>query len=376
MKTTLLRIAGAVVILGLPVFLLFFFLQDRGDADGHIEVKTARYPDHGEFNQLVLDGVDYGLNYHKPERKEDWGKPDKDRSRLATTYYHHKSPVGLALQQYDWFGEWNTANRYASDARLPASLVGLANPLAPPAFVSPVLAGMWSEPAIGVIGLNCGTIASYARPYQHIHFFERNPAIAKLSLPPAGEAPKFHFVQDAMKRGALVQVLVGKDERQTLANEGPDGFYRVLVVETARAHPDRPVVKRLSREAMNLYAQKLAPAGIICYHTSSRIYDLAPLLGDIAKDLGLVSVAGHVDQQARNANPAFYPCDWVLVARRAEDLARIKTGNVPLGSQLLNPQQPGFSIRVQNLTWSNPVLSGKLVMTDDTPKMIRGARRP
>ena len=347
------RIAGGILILGLPVLLLFFFLQDRSDADGHIEVKIDQdQPGGGKFTRLMLDGVDYGRNFLKPDPKD----PRPDRSRLATTYYHQKSPLGMVLQQFDWFGEWNTPNRYGSDARLPASLLGLSAPVAGHVIPAPLLSGLWSEPAIGVVGLGCGTVASYARPYQHVHFYERNPAIAKLSLPPPGETPKFHFVADALKRGALVQVFAG-EERETLAKQGPDNFYHVLVVETARAHPDRPVVKRLSREAMQLYVQRLAPGGIICYHTSSRNFDLAPLLGDIAKDLGMVSLAGKVEPKQEKGDRPLYFSEWLLVARRDEDLARVKDRKGP------------------DLTWSNPVLSGKLVMTDANPRMIREARR-
>ena len=351
MKKNFWAIAGGILILGLPVLLLFFFLQDRGDADGHIEVKIEQdRPGGGKFTRLMLDGVDYGRNYLKPDPKD----PGPDRSRLATTYYHQKSPVGVVLQQFDWFGEYSTPNRYGSDARLPASLLGLSAP--GPFFPAPILSGLWSEPAMGVVGLGCGTPASYARPYQHLHFYERGPALIKLSFPPAGETAKFHFVEDALKRGAIVQVFAG-DERETLAKQGPEGFYHVLIVETARAHPDRPVVKRLTREAMSLYMHKLAPAGIICYHTSSRNYDLAPLLGDIAKDLGLVSLAGKIQPKQEDGDRPLYSSDWLLVARRNEDLAGIQAKGGP------------------DLTWSNPRISGQLVMTDAKTSVIRDARR-
>lgn len=353
------RVAGGVLILGLPVFLLFFFLQDRGDADGHIEIKTeSPDPEQGPFSRLMLDGVDYGRNYHKPERKEDWGHPEKDRSRLATTYYYQGSPVGLVLRGFDWFSENKTPNSYRSDARMPASLLALSAPVGVQALPVEALAGLWSEPPLGVIGLNCGTPASYARPYQHIHFYERGSAIVKHSFPEAGKSPTFRFVEDAIQRGSIVQLLAG-DERETMAKQGPDSFYHVLLVETARAHPDRPVVKRLSREAMALYAQKLAPGGVICYHTSSRNFDLAPLLGDIAKDLGMASLAAHdIGAKERKGDNPYYGSSWFLVARQKDDLDRVRD------------RDKGGA----NLTWYNPPLTGRLVMTDAQPRMIRDAR--
>ena len=64
-----------------------------------------------------------GRNYQKPEKRADFGNPDIDLSRLPTTYYHDKSPIGVVLQKYNWFpGKENT---YHADARLPASLIGM-----------------------------------------------------------------------------------------------------------------------------------------------------------------------------------------------------------------------------------------------------------
>ena len=44
---------------------------------------------------------------------------------------------------------------------------------------------------------------------------------------------------------------------------------------------------------MQLFLHKLAPAGVVCYHTSSRTYDLTPPLADTAHSLGLACRRGH-----------------------------------------------------------------------------------
>ena len=59
------------------------------------------------------------------------------------------------------------------------------------------LVGVWSEPPIAVIGMNAGTLASYARPLQHMHFYEPNRQLIDLM-----ERGFFRFLSDARVRGA------------------------------------------------------------------------------------------------------------------------------------------------------------------------------
>ena len=40
----------------------------------------------------------------------------------------------------------------------------------------------WSEPPIATIGLGTGTMASYGRPYQQVHFYEIDNQILRFSL--------------------------------------------------------------------------------------------------------------------------------------------------------------------------------------------------
>src|SRR5207244_2837893 len=115
------------------------------------------------------------------------------------------------------------------------------------------------------------------------------------------------------------------DERDTFAATAPDGFYRVLILETARAHPKDPATRLFTKEAFALYLRKLAPDGIICLHTSSRNYGLAPAIADTAYSLDLHCVhANDSDTALKWAPPPKYSIsDWVMVARRREVLAQL-----------------------------------------------------
>src|SRR5262249_31745900 len=151
---------------------------------------------------------------------------------LATTYYHQLGPAGRVMRKYNWFNhelKEEKLNYYASDARMPASLIGLT--LAD-LGMSPIpltqLCAVWSEPPYATIALGTGTMASSARPFQHCHSFEIDNKIRRLSLPRPGDPvakdgrPFFTYLSDAMARGAYVQVLMG-DARLRMAM--PYGTY-------------------------------------------------------------------------------------------------------------------------------------------------------
>ena len=60
---------------------------------------------------------------------------------------------------------------------------------------------VWSEPPIAMIGMDAGTFAAYARPFQRIDFFEIDPAVVALSDNADGaKEPTFHFLADAAAR--------------------------------------------------------------------------------------------------------------------------------------------------------------------------------
>ena len=65
-----------------------------------------------------------------------------------------------------------------------------------------ILAGIHSEPPYAVIGLGTGILAAHAKPWQHVVFYEIDPLVKRLSVPPDGQEPYFYYVQDAVARGA------------------------------------------------------------------------------------------------------------------------------------------------------------------------------
>jgi spermidine synthase len=303
---------------------------------------------HGDYNSLRQGTTLQGLNYRSASRR-----------RQATTYYSSSGPAGLALKKFDWFG--GPENRYAADARLPASLIAAGAGIGPVPLEQ--LACLYTEPPIAVVGLGVGTMASYARPYQYIDYYELDPAVVELSLPTGRTPTYFSYLADARARGSIVKVAVG-DGRLLMEREAPDGFYQRIYLDGLNS--DAFPVHLLTREAFQTYLAKLAPDGIICVHTSNRHVDLVPVLADLAENLGLACRRGH-DVGTTVASSAHTSSEWVLLARSRRLLA-----------ELPEPEREPDAARdrfgAPELFWTEPAGPGRPVWTDNYTNLAGALR--
>jgi hypothetical protein len=74
------------------------------------------------------------------------------------------------------------------------------------------------------------------------------------------------------------------DARLSLRDAAERG-YRLIVLDAFSG--DTVPLHLLTREALQLYLKKLAPAGLLAFHISNVYLDLAPALGTLALDAGL-----------------------------------------------------------------------------------------
>jgi hypothetical protein len=273
-----------------------------------------------------------------------------DLTRVATTYYHRKGPVGICMERFNWFSggeglDEQSFVRFDSDARMPASLVASGLPNFGAGGPLSQLVTTWSEPAYAVIGLGTGTMASYGRPYQAVHFYEIDEQIRLLSLPEDGGRTYFGYLQAAKKRGTNLKVLMG-DARLRMAmpwvpkgmettpsweipfdqRGGPEYFYHLMVVDAFSS--DAIPRHLITKQAMEMYFRHLVqghwgewvdadpkdsakqkdgtlfapkfyyeeekqgdvvlkkrlwvPGGVLCVHTSNRHLKLVPVVVDTA----------------------------------------------------------------------------------------------
>jgi hypothetical protein len=157
---------------------------------------------------------------------------------------------------------------------------------------------------VGVVGLGAGTVACYARPGQRWIFYEINPAVARLARDPS----YFTYLDDAESRGAEVQVVLG-DGR--LSIESSPTRHDVLIIDAFSS--DAIPVHLLTREALQIYLGKLSAHGLLVFHITNGFVDLTPVLADLARTLGLLSLFYSHEE----ANCVSW---WMVLTRDKNDL--------------------------------------------------------
>jgi hypothetical protein len=239
------------------------------------------------YHYLMHGTTHHGLNYQYPPGLR----------RLATTYYHRRGPVGVIMERFNWFStpflngkKSAPQNTYWADARMPASIIAYG----PDAWSQ--LINLYSEPPYACVGLGTGTMASYAHPYQHMTFYEIDDTIKSFHVPPyAGDNYFFNYVHDAQdkNRQAQIEIIMG-DARLSMAQEQDqhtgfvpqrEGYYHCIELDAFSS--DAIPVHLITREAIQMYFEKLAPYGVLMVHTSNRHVDLVSPVVDIAASLGL-----------------------------------------------------------------------------------------
>jgi hypothetical protein len=273
--------------------------------------------------------------------------------------------------------------------RMPASIVGYGpNPWSQ-------LVNLWSEPPYAVIGLGTGTMASYARPYQQLHYYEIDNHIRRFSevLTYSEDGrPFFTYVTDARERGGNVEILMGdarlrmgmkylplEEGREELARKGVNveafysdtdegkelrdqaralsggaqQFYHMMVVDAFSS--DAIPIHLLTKEAVKMYMEHLVEDGVLCVHTSNRHIALVPVVADIADALGLASVVGH-DQVKEDAK-GHSTSEWVMVARKREYLNHLKA-------------PPDYDETRLGPYWTDPPITRQHVWTDDYSNLM------
>ena len=164
--------------------------------------------------------------------------------------------------------------------------------------------------AIGVVGLGAGAVACYRRPGQRWTFYEIDPLVERI----ARDQRYFHYLAECAPDAAIRS----GDARLTLQDAAP-ASYDLLILDAFSS--DAIPMHLITREALALYLDKLAPGGVIAWHVSNRNLDLAPIVADLAADAGVVAWA-RSDQPSRAALAGYRsPSSWIALARRAEDLA-------------------------------------------------------
>ena len=158
--------------------------------------------------------------------------------------------------------------------------------------------------------MGTGSLSGYATPGQTWTFFEVNPAIERIARDPR----LFTYLRDCAK-GATV--ILG-DARLSLARAG-NGQFDLIVLDAFSS--DAIPVHLMTREALQLYLEKLSPTGALAFHITNRHLNLQPLMASLADSsglLGLVQIDGNVTAAEQAAGKL--SSIWVVMARQRQDL--------------------------------------------------------
>ena len=168
---------------------------------------------------------------------------------------------------------------------------------------------------MAVVGLGAGTIACYERPGEHWTFFEINPADIAIAKNPA----LFTFLEDCPGQ---TDIVLG-DARLSLMRQ-PDHEFGMIVLDAFTS--DAIPVHLMTRDAMQLYLNKLEPEGLLVYHVSNLYLDLGPVVGNIAASLKLPARRFNDKASDEDSDETYGrdASDWIVIARNENDLAVIE----------------------------------------------------
>lgn len=192
-----------------------------------------------------------------------------------------------------------------------------------------------------IVGLGAGAMACLAQPGQNLTYYEIDPLVANIA-----ENPRyFTFLRDCAPRARIV---LG-DARLKLG-EARDGKYRLIVLDAFSG--DSIPMHLMTREALQLYLQKLAPGGIIAFHITNQHLDLAPVLANLVQNANLFSwIEDDSTATDQQVNEGKLGSRWVVMARSQNDLAHLVASADSLASW--NTLQGQVNARVWTDDYSN-----------------------
>jgi len=170
-----------------------------------------------------------------------------------------------------------------------------------------LFASRWAEDghrSVAVVGLGTGTLAAYSNAGEDWTFYEIDPGIVRM----ASDRRYFTYLSDSPAR---TRVVLG-DARLSITRAPAHGYDLILV---DAFNSDAIPVHLLTREALGVYLDKLAPGGVIMLHLSNRYLELESVVAALAKERGLAARIGETNVRGFYISAA----SWAGVARSDAD---------------------------------------------------------
>ena len=160
---------------------------------------------------------------------------------------------------------------------------------------------------VAVAGMGVATLAAYARTNDVYRFYEINPQVAEL----ARNTNLFWYVSGC--KGKLD--IVVDDARRALEHERSRGDEKwdVLIIDVFSGDAIPPHMS--TKEAVELYLERLAPGGILSFHLTNWHLALSPMVKAIARDFKL-----HLQGFGCKADRWSHGSYWTFLTREPRDL--------------------------------------------------------
>jgi hypothetical protein len=172
-----------------------------------------------------------------------------------------------------------------------------------------------AENDVAVIGLGAGVVACYHQPHQRLTFYEIDPTVVRI----AQNRRYFTYLSDCVPPA---RVVLG-DARLSLRH-APDHSYGMIVLDAFSG--DSIPTHLLTREALALYLDKLAPNGVLLFDITNRYLDLHSVVGNLAYDAGLFCLMNDDVQVSEDeARQGKFSSWWVIMARSSSDLETLRS---------------------------------------------------
>jgi len=176
-------------------------------------------------------------------------------------------------------------------------------------------------PRVAVLGVGTGTLASYAEKDWSLTLFEIDPAMVRYA---SQTDQYFTYLTDARNRGAQVEVKLGDGRKGIEKHDTTEGKFDILFMDAFAS--DSVPVHLLTREAFQVYFDKLEEDGMVVVNIANRYLDFEPVLSNLARTENwriLIQRGQVVPGQDK------YGTSWVVISRNGKALDRLAGTSQP-----------------------------------------------
>jgi hypothetical protein len=177
--------------------------------------------------------------------------------------------------------------------------------------------GLYSDAkSVGIVGLGIGSSACYSKPGQTWTFYEIDPLVVDVATDPR----RFTYMSSCQPSA---RIELG-DARIRLAQSS--AHFDLLLLDAFSS--DTVPTHLLTREAMDLYLDRIGENGVLVVHISNRHLALAPVVARVAGAAGVETLWQAYTPNEKKAETGSAPTHAVLVSRNDAALDRARASGL------------------------------------------------